>query len=99
MSSAVKASARARTQENIRRAVQLIALAFIVMLLMVWEHVEAVRLKQKVGMMRREVDRLTYENGRMRMHVHQWESPSHLQAVARDTYKMASPDPKQVIAL
>ena len=56
---------------------------FIALLAMVWEHVEALRVEKDLSVMRREADRLTYENGRMQMQIHQWVSTSHLQEMAR----------------
>lgn len=72
---------------------------FAALLFMVWEHVEALRVDKNLKVMRREVDRLTYENGRMQMQIHQWESTSHLQDIARKDYGMVPVDPAHVIGV
>lgn len=70
-----------------------------VMLLTVWEHVQALRLERHVSALRKEADRLTYENGRLQNQVFQWTSPSHLDALARQQYGMAPPDSAHVIGI
>ena len=72
---------------------------FIALLAMVWEHVEALRVEKDLSVMRREADRLTYENGRMQMQIHQWVSTSHLQDMARKDYGMIPVDPAHVIGV
>ena len=70
-----------------------------VLLLRVWEHVEAGRLERQLSTMRSEVDRLTYENGRLQVQVHQWIAPSHLEMVARRELQMGPVQPSQVIGM
>lgn len=77
-----------------------LGIAFVVVLLfMVWEHVEANRLRSKNKDLRREADRLTYENGLMQTQIHRWTSPTHLDQIARQQHHMAPLDSKQVIGL
>jgi cell division protein FtsL len=78
---------------------RLIAGFFAVGMLMVWEHVLAVRVTREAKDLRRETDQLTYENGRMQTQINQWISPSHLDAVARKDYGMAPLQPKQIIGI
>jgi cell division protein FtsL len=79
--------------------VKLIGAFFVVLMLTVWEHVQAVNLEKDLRGLRRETDRLTYENGRMSMQIHQWESPSHLDIVARKELGMIPIDAQHVIGL
>jgi hypothetical protein len=72
---------------------------FVVLLLTVWEHVEALREERQVKILRLEADRLTYENGRMQMQIHQWVSPGHLESVARKEFGMVPLDAAHVIGL
>jgi cell division protein FtsL len=72
---------------------------FVALLIMVWQHVEAIRVEKELNGMRHEVDRLSYENGRMQMQIHQWESTSHLQEIARKDYNMGPLDPAHVIGM
>jgi len=78
---------------------RLISGVFVILMLMVWEHVQALRWQRQLVDVQHEVDRLTYENGRMRMQIHQWVSPSHLDSIARSQYGMAPVDAKHRIAL
>lgn len=72
---------------------------FIVLLLTVWEHVLALRLSRQLADARQEADRLTYENGRLQTQIHQWTSPSHLDALAHQQYAMAPLDSAHVIGI
>jgi len=72
---------------------------FAVLILTVWEHVEAIRLEHQMVAMRKEADRLTYENGHMQNLIHQWTSPSHLDTVARQDYQMQPLDSTHVIGI
>ena len=72
---------------------------FLGLFLVFWENVEAQRQERQVILLRREVDRLTYENGRLQTQIHQWTSFSHLDAVARKDYGMEPPDPSRVIGI
>ena len=78
---------------------KLIGAFFVVFFLVVWEHVEARRLERQVIVLRREVDRLTYETALLRTQIHQRTTPSHLDAAARKDFGMEPVDPKRVIGL
>ncbi len=97
-----KSAAKKRAQadsDTLRFAGKLTTAFFVIFMVMVWEHVQALRLDGRMQGLRREADRLTYENGRMSMQIHQWTSPSHLDAVARTQYGMEPLDPKHRIGL
>jgi cell division protein FtsL len=69
------------------------------LMIMVWEHVKAQKLERELRTLKKEADRLTYENGRMQMLINQWTSPSHLDAIARKDYGMDPVDPSKVIGM
>lgn len=70
-----------------------------VLMLRVWTHVEAQRMEGELKQLRLEADRLTYENGRLQMQIHQWISPSHLDLLAKQQYGLGPIDVKHVIGL
>lgn len=72
---------------------------FAVLLIIVWEHVQARSFDRQLKQMRLEADRLTYENGRLETQIHQWISPSHLDQVAKQQLGMTPPDPKHIVGL
>jgi len=72
---------------------------FAALLMTVWETVQSQHYHKDVSSLRRQVDRLTYENARMEMQIHQWESPSHLDWMARQQFKMGPLDSQHVIAI
>ncbi len=74
----------ARDRENMKKWVQLCVLVLAVLMLRVWEHVQAQRLGRHLSSMRAEVDRLTYQNGLRQTQIHQAVSPSRLDAVAKE---------------
>jgi cell division protein FtsL len=78
---------------------KIIGVFFLGLFLVVWENVEAQRFERQVMLMRREVDRLTYENGRLQTQIHQWTASSHLDSVARKDYGMEPPDPSRIIGI
>lgn len=84
---------------TIRFWAKMIASAVAVLLITVWETVQAQHYQKELTSMKREADRLTYENARMQMQIHQWESPSHLDLVAREDLKMGPIDSKHIIAI
>ena len=49
--------------------------------------------------MRLEADRLTYENGRLQMQIHQYEAPSNLEALAKKNFSMIPLDPSHRIGI
>jgi cell division protein FtsL len=74
------------------------ATVFILMLI-VWEHVEALHLQRQNKGMKKEEDQLIYENARMQSQINQWESPSHLDNIARKELGMQPLDPKHRIGV
>ncbi len=83
----------------IRFWAKVIAGILFVLLVMVWEHVQAQRLGRQVIPMKQEADRLTYENARLQMQINQWVSPSHLDALAKKELKMGPLDNARVIGI
>lgn len=69
--------------QSIRKWAKLFGVVLAVLMLRVWENVQAQRLERGLAMKRTETDRLTYENGRLQMQIHQYESPSNLEAIAK----------------
>lgn len=84
---------------NHRFWIKLGAVFFAVLFFIVWEHVEARLIEKQVKLMRREADRLTYENGRLQTQIHHWESPSNLDQMAKNQYGMGPIDPKNRIGM
>jgi hypothetical protein len=78
---------------------KLLGAFFAVFMLTVWEHVQALNLEKELKGLRREADRLTYENGRVSMQIHQWESPSHLDLLGRKDLGMLPIDATHIIGL
>ena len=76
--------------------VPLIILA--VLMLRVWENVQSERLERGLIKKRLEADRLTYENGRLQMQIHLYESPSNLEVLAKQA-AMVSLDPSRRVGL
>jgi len=67
---------------------------FVVLMLMVWEHVEAMHLERVLKGMQKEEDQLIFQNARMQSQINQWISPSHLDSVARKEFGMLPLDPR-----
>jgi hypothetical protein len=65
----------------------------------VWETVQVHRLERQLKTFHQEADRLTYENGRFQMQIHQYEAPSHLEAMAKTNYSMIPVDPSHRVGL
>ncbi len=72
---------------------------FVVFFLVVWEHVQANRYERRVTILRREMDRLTYETALLQTQIHQRTTPSHLDDVARRDFGMEPLDAKRIIGL
>ncbi|MFA5975573.1 MAG: hypothetical protein WC859_05340 [Elusimicrobiota bacterium] len=72
---------------------------FVAMFLTVWEHVEANVLARKTVLLHNEVDRITYENGKLQNQIFQWMSPTHLEALARQKFGMIPLESKHVIGI
>ena len=74
--------------ETIRRWAKGFVAILCVLMLRVWENVQSQRMERQLKILRTESDRLTYENGRLQMQIHQYEAPSHLEALAKKNYSM-----------
>jgi cell division protein FtsL len=90
---------RSRDPQALQFWAKLSAGILVALLLMVWEHVQALRLNRDLQEMHQEADRLTYENGRMQTQVNEWISPSHLETVARQQFQMVPVDTNHVIGI
>jgi hypothetical protein len=69
--------------QSLRQSIKICAVILAVLMLRVWENVQAQRLERRLTQMRTEADRLTYENGRLQMQIHQYVAPSNLEAIAK----------------
>ena len=69
--------------QSIRKWTQIFGLILAVLMLRVWENVQAQRLERHLTSMRLEADRLTYENGVLQMQIHQFTSASNLEVLAK----------------
>lgn len=74
------------------------AICFILMLI-VWEHVQALQLQREVKGIQKEADQLIYQNARLQSQINQWESPSHLDHMARKELGMMPLDTKHRIGV
>ena len=86
-------------RDQARFIVKIAAAVFVVLMVIVWEQVHAVSLEKDLRRLRGEVDRLTYENGRLQMQIHQWTTPSHLEMMAKQRYSMIPLDAAHVIGI
>ena len=84
--------------QNIRKWAKIFAVVLTVLMLRVWENVQAQRLERGLAMKRAETDRLTYENGRLQMQIHQYEAPSNLEAMAKPL-SLAPLDPSRRVGM
>src|ERR1700687_436945 len=64
---------------TIRKWVKICSAIMVVITLRVWENVQTQRFERQLKGLRAETDRLTYENGRLQLQVHQFEAPSNLE--------------------
>jgi len=85
--------------EIVRQWIKICSVILIILMLRVWENVQAQRLDRQLKTSHMEADRLTYENGRLQMQIHQYESPSHLEAVAKKEYSMGPLDPSHRVGI
>jgi cell division protein FtsL len=74
--------------KTIRQWSKICALTLFVLMFRVWENVQSQRLERQLKNLRTEADRLTYENGRLQMQIHQYEAPSNLEALAKKNFSM-----------
>jgi hypothetical protein len=85
--------------EVLRRRLKIFGVILAVLMVRVWETVQSQRLERQISGLRLESDRLTYENGRLQMMIHQYEAPSHLEVVARGELNMIPLDASHRIGL
>ena len=85
--------------ETVRRWVKICAAVLIVLMARVWENVQAQRLERRLRTMHLEADRLTYENGRLQVQVHQYVSLSNLEDMAKKKFSMGPLDPAHRIGI
>ena len=83
----------------LKKRLKIFAVVLCVLMVRVWESVQAQRLDRQLKALRTETDRLTYENGRMQLLIHQYESPSNLDALAKKEFAMKPLDPQHRIGL
>lgn len=69
--------------QSLRKWAKICGAVLVVLMLRVWENVQAERLERGLRAKRLEADRLTYENGHLQMQIHQFESPSNLEVLAK----------------
>lgn len=74
--------------EALTRRFKIFAVVLCVLMVRVWEHVQSQRLERRLYIMRTDADRLTYDNGRLQMQIHQYAAPSHLEALAKKDFAM-----------
>jgi len=83
----------------VRKWAKICALVMAVLMFRVWENVQAQRLDRQVKALHAEADRLTYENGRLQLQIHQYEAPSNLETLAKKSFSMMPLDPAHRVAM
>lgn len=86
-------------QEKFRRWAKIWGAVLCVLMVRVWENVQAHRLERQLKALHIEADRLTYENGRLQVQIHQYEAPSHLESLAKTEFSMIPLDPSHRVGL
>jgi cell division protein FtsL len=71
----------------------------LVLMLIVWEHVEALHLQRQIKGMAKEEDQLIFQNAHLQSQINQWISPSHLDSVARKSLGMIPLDSQHRIGV
>ena len=84
-----------KARQWVRAALGVFALAFLV----VWVNTEATRMERQLIPMRKEADRLRYENARLQIQLNQWLAPSHMDVIARQEMGLQPVDPQRLIGL
>jgi len=82
-----------------RRRLKLFGVILCILMVRVWETVQSQRFERQIKTLRQDADRLTYENGRLQMQIHQYEAPSNLEALARKNFAMIPLDSSHRIGL
>jgi len=70
--------------QSMRKWIKICGTVLAVLMLRVWENVQAQRLERRLTLLRMEADRLTYDNGRLQMQIHQYEAASNLEVLAKE---------------
>jgi hypothetical protein len=78
--------------ETWKKRLKIFGAILCILMVRVWETVQSQRLERRVKTYHQEADRLTYENGRLQVQIHQYEAPSHLETMAKTTYSMIPVD-------
>ncbi len=84
--------------QHMNKWIRICAIILAVLMVRVWEHVQAQRLGRRLAALRQETDKLTYENGRLQTQIHQFIAPSKLEAEAKER-KMTPITPAQRIGV
>lgn len=84
--------------QNMQKWFKICGVVLAILMGRVWEHVQAQRLGRQVLALRLDADKLTYENGRLQVQIHQFISPSHLEVLAKER-SMAPLKPAQRIGI
>jgi cell division protein FtsL len=92
-------ASRAVTSLTFQRWLRILAGIITVLMLMVWEHVEALHLQRQLKLLHKEEDRWVFQNAQMQMQINQLESPSRLENVAKTQLGMVPLDARHVIAV
>jgi len=71
------------SRENLTQWLKILGSALVVLMFMVWQHVQARHLDKQLKGMRKEEDELIFQNARLQSQINQWISPSHLETMAR----------------
>ena len=87
-----------RDLQSLRRWAKICGVVLAVLMLRVWENVQAERLERSLARMRLEADRLTYENGRLQTQIQFYESPTHLEALSKP-YAFVPLDPNKRVGM
>jgi len=85
--------------ETWRRRLKIFGVILCILMVRVWETVQSQRLERRLKNFRQEADRLTYDNGRLQMQIHQYVASSHLEEMAKKDYSMIPLDPSHRVGL
>lgn len=81
-------AAKRSSKENITQWLKILGSALVVLMFMVWQHVQAHHLEKQLKTMRKEEDELIFQNARLQSQINQWTTPAHLEMMARKEFKM-----------
>ena len=86
-------------RQVILKRIKIFGAVLCVLMCRVWETVQSQRLERRLKASRLEADRLTYENGRLQVMIHQFEAPSELESLARKQFSMIPLDASRRIGI